>query len=212
MKVLYATTNMGKLEAMKARLKELPMEIISLKEVCLDGTALPAVLENGKTPLENAKSKARTYFDAFHMPVFSCDNGLYFENVPTHLQPGVHVRRVNGRSLSDAEMISYYAGLATQYGDLVARYVHAICLIVNENQSYASMDRMLESERFLLTAKPHSRVRKQGFPLDSMSIEMESGRYYYDLSKERLDQLAVSDGFLCFFEHILQDLEKTNGL
>ena len=56
------------------------------------------------------------YYDAFQMPVFSCDSGLYFDNVPDQVQPGVHVRNVNGKCLSDEEMLDYCGGLAKQYG------------------------------------------------------------------------------------------------
>lgn len=42
------------------------------------------------------------------MPVFSCDSGLYFDGVhgvQEEIQPGVHVRNVNGRSLLDEDHI-----------------------------------------------------------------------------------------------------------
>ena len=64
--------------------------------------------ETGNTPLENARQKAIAYYQVFKMPVFSCDSGLYFDEVPDEIQPGVHVRNVNGRCLSDDEMIAYY--------------------------------------------------------------------------------------------------------
>ena len=76
------------------------------------------VNENGNTPLENAEIKARAYFETFHMPVFSCDSGLYFDELKDEEQPGIHVRRVNGKELSDEEMTEYYASLAKKYGDL----------------------------------------------------------------------------------------------
>lgn len=56
----------------------------------------------------------------FICPVFSCDSGLYFDNVPDEIQPGVHVRTINGKYLSDEEMLAYYTGLGkevwTTYG------------------------------------------------------------------------------------------------
>ncbi len=91
MKFLYGTGNQAKLSAMKRRLSSLDIEIIGLKDL---ETEIPEVPENGATPLENARQKAYAYYDAFHIPVFSCDSGLYFENVPEEIQPGVHVRTV----------------------------------------------------------------------------------------------------------------------
>lgn len=47
---------------------------------------------------------------------------MYFDNVPDEIQPGAHVRTVNGVCLSDGQMIEYYSGLVKQYGNLTARY------------------------------------------------------------------------------------------
>ena len=103
------------------------------------------VSEDGNTPLENARQKALAYYRAFHIPVFSCDSGLYFDNVPDEIQPGVHVRTVNGSYLSDEQMLEYYSGLAKQYGNLIARYKNAICFVIDENRIYEAMEPSMES-------------------------------------------------------------------
>ena len=139
------------------------------------------------------------------MPVFSCDSGLYFDNVPDEIQPGVHVRRVNGVSLSDEQMIEYYSGLVKQYGNLTATYKNAICFVLDENHIYESMDSSLESEKFILTDKPHSTIRKEGFPLDSMSIDIKTNQYFYDLPPKKEEQDVVEDGFLAFFQRVASD-------
>lgn len=203
MKVLYGTGNPAKLSAMKRRLEKLDIELISLKEIKEQGMEIPNVIEDGTTPLENARKKAKVYFEAFRMPVFSCDSGLFFDNVPEEIQPSVHVRTINGKSLTDEEMIAYYSSLAKQYGDLVARYKNAICLILDETHRYEAMEQSMESAKFIITDKPHSIVKK-GFPLDSLSIDIKTGKYYYDLPKEELDQVAVEDGFLEFFRKVLK--------
>lgn len=202
MKLLYGTGNPAKLEAMKNRLRSLDIEVIGLSDMRAEGRSVPAVPENGSTPLENARQKATAYYRAFHMPVFSCDSGLYFDNVPDEVQPGVHVRNVNGKCLSDQEMIEYYAGLVRRYGKLTARYRNAICFVMDDGHIFEAMDAAMESERFLLTDTPHSAVRRKGFPLDSMSIHIQTGNYYYDLPESRLDQVAVEDGFLLFFQKV----------
>lgn len=200
MQIIYGTGNPAKLAAMQRRLAGLDMEIIGLKDV--EGE-IPDVPETGKSPLENARQKALAYYDAFKMPVFSCDSGLYFENVPEEVQPGVHVRNINGKCLTDEEMIAYYGGLADKYGDLVARYRNAICLVVDEEHIYEAMEEGMASKKFLITSKPHPN-RKPGFPLDSLSVDMETGKYYYDnLEEDKLDVVAVEDGFWGFFERFL---------
>ncbi len=199
MQILYGTGNPAKLEAMRRRLESLPVEIIGLKDM---DTKLPDIVEDGKTPLENARKKACTYYKAFRIPVFSCDSGLYFDGLPNDIQPGVHVRTVNGKYLSDEEMLAYYSGLAEKYGDLTARYQNAICFIKDKEHIYEAMEKSMESRPFILTAKPHKN-RKRGFPLDSLSMNPETGKYFYDSNEEELDEVAVEDGFLEFFRRYL---------
>ena len=66
----------------------------------------------------------------------------------------------------------------------------------------------MASEKFILTDKPHSAIRKKGFPLDSLSIDMKTNKYYYDLADDELEQFAVEDGVLRFFEKIISEGEK----
>ena len=199
MKLLYATTNPAKLSLMRRCLPSLGIELIGLKDL---NREIPTVTEDGATPLENAHKKATAYFSAFHIPVFSCDSGLYIENLPDDLQPGVHVRTVNGKHLTDQEMIAHYSALAQKYGDLKAVYRNAICFVKDEDHIYEAMDRSIESEPFIITSVPHKALNK-GFPLDSLSIDIKTGKYYNDLDASRLDAIAVEYGFLEFFRKVL---------
>lgn len=204
MKLLYGTGNPAKVAAMSQRLEELGIELLDLNDMRAEGREVPDVPEKGSTPLENARQKARAYYKAFQIPVFSCDSGLYFDNVPEEIQPGVHVRNVNGKCLSDEEMVAYYTGLAKQYGNLTARYRHAICFIQDADHIYEAMDSDMESERFILADHPYSSVREKGFPLDSISINIKQNKYYYELPMRPERKLAVRDGFLEFFKRVLQ--------
>ena len=200
MKILYGTGNPAKLEAMRRRLERLNIEIIGLKDIDME---IPEIEEDGSTPLENARKKALGYYQAFQIPVFSCDSGLYIENIPEEEQPGVHVRTIQGKYLTDEEMLEHYTKLAVKYGDLKARYRNAICLVMNEKHIYEAMEESMASEPFFITSKPHSSIRKEGFPLDSISIDIKTGKYFYDLEGNELDQVAVEDGFLEFFKQHL---------
>lgn len=199
MKVLYGTGNKAKLAHMRDRLKKFDFEIIGLDDVKIG--ELPLVDESGNDPLENAIIKAEAYFKMFHRPVFSCDSGLYFQQFADEKQPGIHVRNVQGKYLSDEEMIDYYSGLAAEHGDIIARYKNAICLIVDEKTRYTSMSDDLSGERFIITRKPHKK-REKGFPLDSLSIHIATGKYYYDLENYKVDEVALDNGFVNFFENV----------
>lgn len=205
MKLLYATGNPAKFTAMQNRLSELGIELISLRDLRAQGIPIPDVPETGNTPLENARQKALAYYEAFRMPVFSCDSGLYFEDVPEEIQPGVHVRTVNGVYLTDEQMLAHYIGLVKRYGRLTAKYRNAICYVQDGEHSYEAMEPDMESEKFWLTDKPHSSIRRAGFPLDSISLDPRTGQYFYDLPETAVDQVAVEEGFLIFFRRILQE-------
>lgn len=199
MKILYGTGNPAKLDSMRRRLEEFDIEIIGLKDLDMP---IPEVVEDGNTPLENAQKKAWAYHEAFGIPVFSCDSGLYIDEVSEEEQPGIHVRTVNGKYLTDEEMLEHYAGLARKYGNLTARYRNAICLVMDSEHVYKAMEESMASEPFIITDKPHL-FRKKGFPLDSLSIDIKSGKYYYDLNNDELDKVAVEDGFKEFFKKVL---------
>ena len=78
MKLLCGTTNEAKLNSIKRAVQPLGIHIMGLNDL---DCAIPQVTETGTTLLENARIKANAYYEAFHMPVFSCDSGLYFDEV-----------------------------------------------------------------------------------------------------------------------------------
>ncbi len=205
--LLYGTGNHAKLAAMQRRLEPLSLKIIGLKDIAQKFPSIPKVREDGVTPLENAEKKALAYYRAFRMPVFSCDSGLYFEGVPEEEQMGVRVRTVRGKALTDEEMQEHYAGMAKKYGDLKAVYRNAVCLVIDEAHIHKAMEKNMESEPFLITSRPHKDgIREEGFPLDCLSVHIETGEYYYDLPESKLDQFALEDGFLAFFEQHMAEL------
>ena len=136
------------------------------------------------------------------MPVFSCDSGLYFEELSDEEQPGLHVRRVGGRELTDQEMQEYYGNLAKKHGGkLTGRYYNAICLILADGTEYASMDISLATEAFHLVPEALPQ-RVEGFPIDAMSKDIATGEYFYNLPDKDVATEAVK-GCGKFFAEIL---------
>lgn len=84
-------------------------------------------------------------------------------------------------------------------------------LVLDETQIFETMDPSIASEPFLLTDTPHSKIRKAGFPLDCISLDLKTGKYYYDMPKEELEQLAVEDGVLAFFEGVRSHGDRNVG-
>ncbi len=209
MKILYGTSNTAKVEHMRFMLKGLPVEIVGLKDVDLGQVE---VIEDGDSPLDNATKKAHAYYKAFNMPVFACDSGLYLDGFHDEAQPKVNVRRRHGRKLDDEEMILHYSGLAQNNGgEILAWYENAICLVKDEHQCIGHQDADIASERFIISEKPCQK-RRDGFPLDSLSIQVKTGKYYLENDSFREDK-EMADGFRHFFiRHLDLSVETEESL
>lgn len=196
--LLYGTGNPAKFAMMSESLKSLPIKLLSL---CDMEKPFPEVSENGNDPLENARIKALAYFRFYGVPVLSHDCGLYFDGLPDEIQPGVHVRNIGGKRLSDAEMTVYYALKAREYGGkLTARYKGALCLALSETRVFESMDESLWGSAFNIVGKPHPK-RVEGFPIDPLSVDIATGKYFYDLPDSR--DVNAHPGFRKFFKELL---------
>lgn len=65
--------------------------------------------EDGKTAEENAIKKAKEYYAKTNIATIAEDSGLWVEKFSEEEQPGLFVKRVNGREdLSDEEILNYY--------------------------------------------------------------------------------------------------------
>lgn len=207
MKIIYGTENQGKIEAIKARMETLPVEVEGLPAGCdID------IDECGETPHENARIKAEAYYSCLNRPVFSFDSGLYFDEVQDHEQPKTHVRRVDGHYMNDDEMIEYYSSLAKKYGGrLTARYVNAACLVFSETCQYVSEGDFFSSEPFYIVDKAHAQV-DVGFPLNRLSVEIESGLYYNDIDRTKYKPRKGKENlYRTFFENALAYYSKNKG-
>ena len=97
MKLIFATGNEGKMKEIRAILKDLPLEILSLKEA---GIAVD-IDENGETFEENAVIKVKAVKAVLgEEPVIlmSDDSGLVVDAMDG--QPGVHSSRFMGEDTS----------------------------------------------------------------------------------------------------------------
>jgi len=150
--------------------------------------------EHGTTAQENARLKATTYATALNAPAIATDDALYFEGFATADQPGLNVRRIPGGPdrASDEELIAYYASLFARYGDRVTGWWEwAICIATPDGQF----------EEVTLTSPPRHftsnpcEARIPGFPLESFTIDPDSGGY-------RLEQEPAEDDVNAEWTHM----------
>lgn len=177
MKVLFATTNQAKVGKYKEALKERGIELITINDLDfkLD------INENGKNAIENAYIKAKAYYERAKIPTIGMDNCLFIEELPEEKQPGTHVRRVNGKKLTDEEMMEYYTNLVKEYGGkLTAKWVYGMVICNGQERKEYSWSK----SNFYLVDKPCEK-RNPGYPLDSISVMPENNQYWLELTDEQ---------------------------
>ena len=180
MKILFATTNPAKVKRYEKKLTEKGIELITIKDLDfkLD------IDENGKNALENAYIKAKAYYDTTNITTIGMDDNLFIEELPEEKQPGTHVRRINGKELTDDEMIEYYSNLAKEYGGkLTAKWVYGMVIYNGKEKKEYTWSK----SQFYFVDKPCDK-RNPGYPLDSITIVPEYNKYYLDLTKEEKEE------------------------
>jgi len=194
-KVLFATENESKAKRFKEGLLKNSIEIITIKDI----EKSVEVEEDGKNAIENSLIKARAYSSICDIPVFAMDDNLYIEGIPEDKQPGMYVRRVNGKRLNDDEMINYYSNLAHTYGKdgkLTCRWVYGISVINKGIESSYTWSK----EDFYLVDKPSDKINP-GYPLNTISINKKLNKYFTDITEEDKQEINEDENdvvnFLC---------------
>ena len=184
-KILFATGNMAKVNRFLEGLLAKDIQILTLKDIDINLN----IEENGKDAIENALIKARAYYEKTKIPTLAMDDTLYLENVPINKQPGMYVRRVGGKTLTDDEMISYYSSLAKEYGKngkLTARWIYGMALIKDGKEYTYTWSK----NDFYIVSTP-SNIINPGYPLNTISINKKLNKYFTDMTAE--DKLEVKE-------------------
>lgn len=182
MKLLYATSNNSKVYNMRRRLEGLPIEIVTPKEL---GIKID-VIEDDKTAVENATKKAQAYYEETKIPTIAGDSELFIDGIPDDKQPGLFVRRVNGKSLSDDEMIEYYTKLIESIGGKsTGYYVTGLALFTD----HGLFTTEISEDKFILSSTT-SKNNHRGNPLDVMTIDPVSQKFYTDMTDDDFKSLG----------------------
>ena len=196
--ILFATRNESKIARFYEKLFEKGILLKSLKDVNINID----VEENGKTAIENATIKAKAYYEATNITTMAMDDTMYIDDIPEDKQPGVFVRRVNGKRLNDEEMIEYYTNLVKTYGKegkLNTKWILGLVIIKNGKVfTYTDV-----TDEYYLVDKPAKKM-KEGYPLSSILINKQVNKYDIYLTEEdkKIGQ-ADDKGFINFIEGVI---------
>ncbi|HEU5227883.1 MAG TPA: non-canonical purine NTP pyrophosphatase [Ktedonobacteraceae bacterium] len=179
--LIIGTGNTAKKNAMRAALAPLGIAVKGTDDL---GISLH-IPEDGATAQENARKKALAYAEALDRPVLSIDNALYLQGLSDDEQPGIHTRRVPGKTgrATDEELLAYYsAKVKTLGGTIKGRWEYALCIATPDGQV---MEQVFLSPRLFVNEPCASML--PGYPLESIQIEPESGKYIAEMTNEEQD-------------------------
>lgn len=202
--ILMATTNPHKAERFKHYFSPLGLSVITFADLDVP----ISVVEDGKTPEENALKKAEAGYSATGKPTFGVDYWFYIKGLPEEKQPGPFVRRIfteGGKKIeaTDEEMLEYYSLIVEDLGgETQGRWVSAIALVTKKEKHTQSFD-----GNTILTSKVNDR-RTEGEPLNSIQIDPATGKYFTDLTKDEWLSLQSEreKGYLEFMREHLDEI------
>ena len=142
-----------------------------------------SVKEDGETAEENAIKKAKAYYNKTKLATIAEDSGLWVEKFLDDEQPGLFVKRVNGREdLSDEEILNcYIEKLKNVGGESNARYKTGIAVIDKEGKVFS---KTVNEELFIFTANKNNKEYIDGGLLDGISYDPINGKYFNELNEE----------------------------
>ena len=122
--IIVASTNQGKIKEIKAMLKDIDIEVLSMKDVLEQELEIE---ETGTTFKENALIKAQTIANIVNKPVLADDSGLEVDDLDK--QPGIYSARFLGADTS-YNIKNQYIIDALKDKERTARFVCAMALVI----------------------------------------------------------------------------------
>ncbi len=173
--LIIGTTNPAKIAQLQGALASLDISVDGVR----DRSQLPTVVEDGTTALENARTKALAYARALGRRVLSIDNALFLDGLAPGDQPGVHVRRIGGGdAATDEDLLTHSIALIASLGESVTGYWEYGVCIAKPDGTFA--ETTLRTPRVFTSKRSSTMV--PGYPLESIQIDPESGRYISEMS------------------------------
>lgn len=170
-KLLIATSNPGKLAEIGSFLENLPIDIVSLKDVGITDD----VDEDEKTYAENSLKKAKFYMKKSGLPVISDDGGI--EISALNGAPGLHSKRWIGNNATDEDLISHMKKVALELPeDNRNAWFRTVMTFMTPNGVVVQEKGEVKGE---IARKPLLKLLK-GYPYRSFFFLPEINKYYHE--------------------------------
>ncbi len=189
--LLIATTNKGKIKELTEFLSDLPLQILTLKDVNI----LEDIEEKGKTYEENSQAKALFYSKKSGLPAIADDGGLEISALGG--APGVHSRRWLGYKATDEELIDHLSKVAKDLPDnnRDAYFRTVISLALPDGKTWSVSGEV----KGIIAKKPLKNILK-GYPYRSFFFLPEINKYYHESELSKEEQV--------FYNHRYKAIQK----
>lgn len=178
-KIVFATTNEGKVKEIKEILKDFPIEVVSMKEMGITAD----IEENGTTFEENSLIKARALAKLTGLPALADDSGLEVDYL--NGEPGIYSARYLGRDTDYDYKNNYIIDkLSGAKGkDRSARFVCVISLVLPDGREFV--------ERGVVEGLiGYEQKGENGFGYDPIFYLPEYGKTSAELPPEKKNKIS----------------------
>ena len=179
-KIVFATSNAGKMREIREILKDLGAEILSMKEAGVDID----IVEDGDTFAANALIKAKAVWEKTGGIVLADDSGLVIDVL--NGEPGVYSARYGGPDcISDSDRINYLLKKLENVpeGKRTAKFVSVITLVTPDGKEIVARG---ECPGHIL----FERHGNGGFGYDPVFFAEDAGCTFAELAPEQKNQVS----------------------
>ena len=179
-KIVFATSNAGKMREIREILKDLGAEILSMKEAGVDID----IVEDGDTFAANALIKAKAVWEKTGGIVLADDSGLVIDAL--NGEPGVYSARYGGPDcISDSDRINYLLKKLENVpeGKRTAKFVSVITLVTPDGKEIVARG---ECPGHIL----FERHGNGGFGYDPVFFAEDAGCTFAELAPEQKNQVS----------------------
>jgi len=175
-KIVIATRNPAKKERFRELFVGIIKDVFSLDDFNI--TEKPQ--ECGMTAEENAEIKAKFYSQKLNLPVLSEDEALYVDFLPPEKQPGVFVRRIEGKDeVNDETLLHHWERIIAKVPtDKRTGRWHVAYSLAFPNSSIKTVT--LDHE--ILFFSPTSKVILPGWPMSSLEGPVQFRKPHSELT------------------------------
>ena len=178
-RIIFATTNQGKMKEIKSILADLDVEILSLKDAGIDVD----IVEDGNTFEENAIIKAKTIMELTKEVVLADDSGLEVDYL--NKEPGIYSARYLGEDTpySEKNRIILERLQGVEKSKRTARFVCAIAAAFPSGEIVTTR----ETIEGIIADEPRG---DNGFGYDPIVLVEELGKTTAELSMEEKNKIS----------------------